>query len=277
LLDAAASGDLAPAPPFETGKAQRKSLASTGYLVERFLAACHVLMLKVPQMSEVLPYFQGFDFSVSPMLENEGIFVCPVQANGNDLNLQPLLLSAPQVQQTITAWQQVQLDAPRNQPAILEIPDIANAPIWPALLHLRPLRPFWEQQLRRNHLESLMERVPHAWMLDPAPLPPGAVIPGLELASWQKLTPKNNFTIASTASAHTLRELNSTLSSREWKNIIEEALQSFASHPQVLQQSPAKPAVIYLGIYQRQNKRVDLLGGIAIHQDETTAWRLSRW
>lgn len=63
---------------------------------------------------------------------------------------------------------------------------IAN-PRWWALLRLPALRDFWIAELRASHHAHLLHIVPQAWLLDPAPLPPGAVIAGLELADWRHL------------------------------------------------------------------------------------------
>lgn len=279
LLDAASSGTLPSAPPFEMGKPLRKSLASTGHLVERFLAACDNLRIKVQEerLPLLQPYFHGFDFTASPLLKGEGLFICPLHLSGNELKLRPLLLTARQVSQVLTAWHRVQLDIPKTLPNSLEIPAIANASLWPALLHLRPLHNFWEQELRRSHVETLLDRVPHAWMLDPAPLPPGAVIPKLELASWQQLMPQDTFTIQSIVPDHDSAVLDSSFPADERQNRIEQALQSFNTNPQVLLESLTNHEAIFLGIYQRQNQRIDLIGGIALHHDTSSAWQLSRW
>lgn len=279
LLEAAASGALPSAPPFEMSKPLRQSLASTGHLVQRFLSACDALRLKVQEkkMPELLPYFHGFDLTASPLQKEEGAFVCPLNLNSDTLKLQPLLLTAQQASQTVSAWHRVQLDAPRVLLHPLEIPVNANSPLWPTMLHLRPLRPFWEQQLRHRHVQTLLDRVPHAWMIDPEPLPPGAVIPKLELASWQDLPPERNFTIQGTASDQEAVVLNPSVSARQWHHSIDQALQAFGRQPQVLSETANRSQAILLGIYQRQNQRVDLIGGIAFHPGTTLTWQFSRW
>lgn len=279
LLDAASSGTLPPAPPYEMGKALRKSLASTGHLVERFLTACDALKIKVQEerLPQLQPCFQGFDFTASPSLKGEGLFVSPLHLLGDTLKIQPLLLTAGQASQALNAWHRVQLDAPKSLLPLLEIPAQANALIWPALLHLRPLHSHWEQLLRHSHLETLLDRLPHAWMLDPAPLPPGAVIPKLELASWEELTPDRSFTIGNITSDGGSILLDPSVSAQQWNNSIHQALQSFGNHPQVLTEMAIGSEAILLGIYQHQHQRVDLIGGIALHQDQTAAWQLSRW
>jgi len=55
-----------------------------------------------------------------------------------------------------------------------------------ALLHLPALRSFWSQELRQQHFAALRALVPRAWLLDAAPVPPGAVIQGLGTVSWEQ-------------------------------------------------------------------------------------------
>ena len=60
-------------------------------------------------------------------------------------------------------------------------------PTWQALLHLPALRDFWTAELRASHHAHLLQVIPHAWCMDPTPLPPGSVIAGLGITSWDGL------------------------------------------------------------------------------------------
>lgn len=60
-------------------------------------------------------------------------------------------------------------------------------PAWTALLRLPALGSLWLRELRASHFEHLLQVLPQAWVVDAMPLPPGAVIPGLELPSWAAL------------------------------------------------------------------------------------------
>ncbi len=62
-----------------------------------------------------------------------------------------------------------------------------NDPAWTALLRLPALRSAWMSDLRASHLQHLLQLLPPAWVMDTTPIPPGAVIPGLEIASWPEL------------------------------------------------------------------------------------------
>lgn len=64
---------------------------------------------------------------------------------------------------------------------------LVASPLERALLHLPALRPFWSQELRRQHFEALKAVVPQAWLLDTAAIPPGAVMQGLGVSSWEQL------------------------------------------------------------------------------------------
>jgi hypothetical protein len=64
--------------------------------------------------------------------------------------------------------------------------DLPVAPLERALLHLPALRGFWRQELRQHHFEELRSLVPQAWMMDDTAVPPGAVIHGLGIASWEE-------------------------------------------------------------------------------------------
>lgn len=54
-------------------------------------------------------------------------------------------------------------------------------------LHLPVLRAFWHKELRAHRAGLLQRVLPRVWPLDPSPLPPGAVISGLNLSSWSQL------------------------------------------------------------------------------------------
>lgn len=54
-------------------------------------------------------------------------------------------------------------------------------------LHLPVLRDFWRKELRAHRAALLQRVLPRVWPLEPAPLPPGAVIGGLRLSSWTQL------------------------------------------------------------------------------------------
>jgi hypothetical protein len=64
--------------------------------------------------------------------------------------------------------------------------DLPVARLERALLHLPALRGFWRQELRQHHFDELRSLVPQAWMMDDSAVPPGAVIHGLGITSWDE-------------------------------------------------------------------------------------------
>jgi hypothetical protein len=59
--------------------------------------------------------------------------------------------------------------------------------LWFALFWLRPLADFWRRELGEKHFLALQKVIPRTWLMDPQPLPPTGVYPGLEIQSWQEL------------------------------------------------------------------------------------------
>ncbi|MGA0094095.1 MAG: hypothetical protein ACO3J2_07365 [Chthoniobacterales bacterium] len=59
--------------------------------------------------------------------------------------------------------------------------------LWFALFWLRPLADFWRRELGEKHFLALQKAIPRTWLMDPQPLPPTGVYPGLEIQSWDEL------------------------------------------------------------------------------------------
>jgi hypothetical protein len=113
-----------------------------------------------------------------------------------------------------------------------------------ALLWNRHLHGFWRQELGDSFLTRLLGLVPYTWIMDPAPLPPHAAIPELNLTDWRQLT----------ALSHKERELilkvsgfsarawgsrgvylGSDLSQADWAAAVGDAITNFNQSPRVLQ------------------------------------------
>ncbi len=56
--------------------------------------------------------------------------------------------------------------------------------LWFALFHHPSLQAYWEDNLPDGGYDLLRRALPKTWIVDPAPLPPQAVIPGLEIDGW---------------------------------------------------------------------------------------------
>jgi hypothetical protein len=121
-----------------------------------------------------------------------------------------------------------------------------------ALLWNDHLFDFWRQEVGASFFLKLRELVPYTWVMDPAPLPPQAAIPELNLVDWQEL--KNlsqrdrelilkvsGFSAEAWGSRGVY--LGSDLPAPEWSAIVDKALGGFAQTPYVLQRF-AKPRTV---------------------------------
>jgi hypothetical protein len=113
-----------------------------------------------------------------------------------------------------------------------------------ALLWNRNLQIFWRQELGEGFLARLKKLVPYTWLVDPAPLPPQAAIPELNLTDWQQLktlSQKERELILKVSgfSAHAWGArgvfLGSDLSHEDWAKAVDDALQHFEQSPRVVQ------------------------------------------
>jgi hypothetical protein len=113
-----------------------------------------------------------------------------------------------------------------------------------ALLWNRNLRDFWRQELGDAFLQRLLRVVPRSWVMDPAPLPPHAGIPGLELTDWNQLknlsqrerelvVKVSGFSADAWGSRGV--HLGSDLSTVEWSAAVDHALAAWPTSPHLLQ------------------------------------------
>ena len=116
--------------------------------------------------------------------------------------------------------------------------------MWFALFWLRPLREFWRRELSEQHFLELQKVIPYTWILDPQALPQHAVIPGLEIQSFEELkhfSQKQRELILKISGFHETAwgsrsvVLGSDASQHEWEQSITDALAEFPSHPHILQ------------------------------------------
>lgn len=112
------------------------------------------------------------------------------------------------------------------------------------LLWNRNLREFWRQQLGDAFLKRMLELTPYTWLVDPAPLPPHAAIPGLEITDWQQLKTFSQRERDLVLKVSGFSEqawgargvyLGSDLPVPEWSEAIDNALRSFEKSPFLLQ------------------------------------------
>lgn len=119
-----------------------------------------------------------------------------------------------------------------------------------ALFHHHLLREFWAENLPRRSLELLRRLIPQSWVMDPAPLPPGAVLDGPRvggrmLNDWRELTAasqKERDLIIKISGFHETAwgarsvVLGSDCSREEWQSGVEQALMLAPANLHVLQE-----------------------------------------
>ncbi|MEI6084134.1 MAG: hypothetical protein WCS70_07510 [Verrucomicrobiota bacterium] len=116
--------------------------------------------------------------------------------------------------------------------------------MWFAFLWMEQLRPFWREQLGEGTLQALQAVMPRTWVVDATPVPPHAVIPGLEINSWREMaafSQKQRELVLKISGFHEEAwgsrgvYVGHDLPAAEWGAAIERALASFPEHPFILQ------------------------------------------
>ena len=119
-----------------------------------------------------------------------------------------------------------------------------------ALLHHPTLAPYWRTELGEDHFLHLTTIMPRTWILDPAPVPPSAVIPSLSIGgravmNWHDLaeaTQKERHFVIKPSGFSELAwgsrgvSVGHDLPQSEWTAAISSALQAFHHNPYVLQE-----------------------------------------
>lgn len=113
-----------------------------------------------------------------------------------------------------------------------------------ALLWNWNLRDFWRQELGESFFSRLKRAIPYTWLLDPAPLPPHAAFPGLNLTDWRQLKAlsQKERDLILKISGYSDKAwgargvfLGSDLSHADWAAAVDQALAGFDKSPFVLQ------------------------------------------
>ncbi len=142
-----------------------------------------------------------------------------------------------------------------------------------ALLWNRNLRAFWRQQLGESFLERLLRLVPYTWVLDPAPLPPHAAIPELNLTDWHqvKALSQRERELVLKVSGYSEEAwgargvyLGSDLSQADWSAAMDKAIQAFDRSPYILQRFH-KPKLVESSWFDfEQNALVPMPGRVRL-------------
>jgi hypothetical protein len=135
------------------------------------------------------------------------------------------------------AWQPGQPLTPPLKPCLEE-------KLWLALFWSRPLQEFWRQEIGEKGQKLLQRLIPYSWVLDPAPLPPHAVIPELNIQSWEEMehfSQKQRDLVLKISgfSPHAWGArgvyVGSDMSAEQWAGQVRLGLAEFSEHPRVLQ------------------------------------------
>ena len=138
-----------------------------------------------------------------------------------------------------------------------------------ALLWNRNLQSFWRQELGESFFQRLLDLTPYTWIVDPAPLPPHAAIPELNLTDWRQLkalSQRERDLILKVSgfspNAWGARGvyLGSDLSHADWAAAVDEALSDFAQSPRVLQRYH-KPGLVEAHWYDFEHQQLLAIKG----------------
>jgi len=126
-----------------------------------------------------------------------------------------------------------------------------------AFLWMPSLEGFWREHLGPERFRELRRVFPQTWIVDSTPLPPHAVIPGLEINDWRQMasfSQKRREFVLKLSGFHEQAwgaksvAVGHDLSAAKWKEAVDRALGSFPEHPFVLQRfgkSRLVPATYY--------------------------------
>ncbi len=117
--------------------------------------------------------------------------------------------------------------------------------LWLALLWLQPLEQLWRVELGEKGLAQMRAITPRGWVVDPTPLPPHAVLPGLDVQSWTDVAAfsQKRRRLVLKVSGFSERAWGSRgvvfghdVSSQEWATALSQALDTFAVQPCLMQE-----------------------------------------
>ncbi len=123
--------------------------------------------------------------------------------------------------------------------------------LWLALLWLQPLEQEWRGLLGEAYFKMMREITPRSWVVCPEALPPHAVLPELEVNSWndvKEFSQKRRQLVLKPSGFSPLAwgargvVMGHDVSQGEWAEALDRALKDFATTPHILQEfRPAMP------------------------------------
>jgi hypothetical protein len=169
----------------------------------------------------------------------------------------------PKLEKFRAAWQP-------GQPLTAPIKPYLEEKLWLALFWSRPLQEFWRQEIGEKGQKLLQGIIPYSWVLDPAPLPIHAVIPELNIQSWQEMdrfSQKQRDLVLKISGFSPLAwgsrgvHIGSDMPAEEWAAQVRAGLDEFSTHPRVLMRF-AKGALARQD-YAAENDEIVTLNGRA--------------
>ncbi len=141
--------------------------------------------------------------------------------------------------------------------------------LWLALFHLPGLQGEWKSALRRSHWERLLAIIPHGWVVDPAPLPPQACLPWLNVHGWNEvalMSQKQRRLVLKISGFHPLAwgargvMIGHDMASGEWAAALKNALEQFGSSPWILQEFH-DGQIVQHPYYDRNSDELKIMNG----------------
>lgn len=146
-----------------------------------------------------------------------------------------------------------------------------------ALFHHHLLRDYWAEALSKRSLALLGKLIPPSWIIDPAPLPPGAVLAGptpggRALTDWMQLgeaSQKERDLILKISGYHETAwgarsvVLGSDCSREEWRSALEIAINDAPRNPHLLQVF-RKPKRLRHALFDRDGQVVEREGRLRL-------------
>jgi len=117
--------------------------------------------------------------------------------------------------------------------------------MWFALFWLKPLESFWLRELGERTMLALREAIPYTWLVDPEPLPRHAVLPRLEVHTWDEIgrfsQKQRNLILKISGFSETAWGSRGVVMAqdvpqKQWHEELQRALDDFPAHPHILQQ-----------------------------------------
>jgi len=244
-----------------------------GHGIERYLQARRNFAIRVAKpgrFDEWKHYFQGApEASESRLLEGVGTFATVVRSTAIGFTIETLLLDSESTALAIS--HHVDLNPSSKAPsAPIPLSAEDEPAIWPALLRMKPLQSFWELEMRTNHFQTMKDVLPDAWVLDPTPIPPGAVIPRLEISDWGDIeTIRYSGRDYKLSEAWQKEESKTSLTSKvlleDWRVALNKALEIFPSRVQIFKELvSALDSHLIVALYDKTEKRTDLASALLI-------------